>query len=319
MKPSGSSSSKKRNSSPPLLPIALASAVRQVKQLSQRAGMDEEVITSAMLGMFFSSASWIFSILERQEELLNRLYWGLYRKYSDADPKQTERFSGADFALLFTDGPQHALLALFQAKRTDEWKDASGKTAPAIDLHYRPSRGQDKRAKDTQMLRLALFADRLVGRVGTVGHKLAHGKIVYAPSIDGVDWIHYIAYTTGKIDCLKLSSLCDKYPIEIGITNAKNMIHVPENAVDLAKLVDNILTPEHLGWLRLDVERAIKIMPHLIDMMPVVLGDSEGTLAPKLRKLPNSELIQANDIEVLDRMRADVEKLKKSTIQPNVA
>lgn len=286
---------------------ALAAAVRQAKQLTQRARVDEEVITNAMMGMFFSSMAWTIAIFDQNDALTNRCSWGLYRKYSDPDVKQTERFSGADFAMLVSHGPAHALLALFQAKRVHDWS-SEGKNRPAIDIHHRPPTGKDGVPKETQMLRLARFAQRL--------EDVQQSDEITVSSIKEVGWIHYVAYLPGQMLCMALSTLASHFPIEMGETTAEHMVHVPDDAVDFGELVDQCFVTSHNGWLRIEIERAVSALPQLVDLMPVMLGDEEGKLAAALSNSPHSALIKAKDTAVFADLRASIAMISERYARP---
>lgn len=306
----------------PILPIVLPQAVKLTQRLYRRVALDEEVITDAFLGVLFASMAWATAAARLSDDLRQRCQWGRYRKYRDRRSWNREATSGADFALLVADGPTNVRIALFQAKLPEKRVCAAGKKRYGIDVHHR-SKSKTGSAPFTQMHLLAQFAAKLMAAAPPESVR-NHPEMVAelkrktrstSPSIDGMDWVHYLAYAP-RFLASPLTSFEAEYEVECTSTNSVNFTHLPSGTRPFQCVIEDCFTPEHQGWISVRISEAIAILPDLIELMPMHYVDSDGALAAALATLQlKPEIVMSRQTPTED-LSAIVESLPSMGFRP---
>jgi len=113
----------KRPGPPSPVEATFRHVLNQLTGVGMLASCDEETITAALLGGFSAAFPLCIGIFSAdgspngKTEASNACAWGQYSKSRTGVARENEADRGADFALVMATGPDHARVALFQAKR----------------------------------------------------------------------------------------------------------------------------------------------------------------------------------------------------------
>jgi hypothetical protein len=276
-----------------ILNASLQVATALIASMSASEKEHEETLTGTLLGSLLASNSLLALFTAHLDVSPSQCWWGSYSKYRSKEMDKTEAGSGADFALLTLLETGGARLAIFQAKRGE----LNGKTW-SFDANRVPQPPKDKDApqRDSQMVVLVQTARRLAALASggtevvvsraSVKLEMQEGKSEeVAARMQGFDWIHYLIYTSEEPQCIALEHLSGAYIKELEIDRTKTPVDLTRNNCQL--FTDVVLRgggADGRGWLEFkDVEVAISALPHLLPLVPVIVGDGTGTHGPQLQ------------------------------------
>ena len=253
-----------------IVALALRAGGTLTEHLHLRGKLDEEMTTDALLGMFFASLSWSIAIAGPQSTVRERCMWGRFRKHKSRNTEETEKYSGADFALLVGDGDSNLRIALFQAKIPENRKDPHKTSATdlTINVHHCSKDKHGVEVGEPQMLRLAKFAAQVEDRFDN--------DDLSPPAIGAVNWVHYLAYYPDRITAYPLNQFQEAYEQECRLQPRPNHAHLGQlSSTRLTRLLARSFTVRHAGWHGMKIAAARKHFKLLIDLMPIYFVDSD--------------------------------------------
>jgi hypothetical protein len=185
-------------------------------------------------------------------------------------------------------------LALFQAKRGtlngDDW---------TMDLNRVPQPPKDAkdRPRDPQMLVLTKTARRLEAAAHPDGRATPLPRLhpdgnhtqleLSKAALHQFDWVHYLAYTDAGAECIPLRELSRAYLKELRKARSPTVVSLKGRSTSLKDVVLNGCEERSPHWLDFgDVSTAIAMLPLLIPIIPVVVGDGTGIHGPALENTP---------------------------------
>jgi hypothetical protein len=275
-----------------ILDASLQVATTLISAMSASEREHEETLTGTLLGSLLASNSLLSLFTAHLDIPPSQCWWGSYSKYRSKETDKTEAGSGADFALLTLLETGGARLAIFQAKRGE----LDGETW-IFDANRvpQPSKNESKDKRDAQMVVLVETARRLSALASgetevvvspeSVKLKLLEGTSEeMAAQLQGFDWIHYLIYTAEEPKCIAIEHLSNAYVKELKGKREKTRIDLTEkNCEPFADVVLHGSGPDGQGWLEFeDAAIAISALPHLLPLVPVIVGDGTGTHGPQL-------------------------------------
>jgi hypothetical protein len=276
-----------------ILDASLQVATALIASMSASEKEHEETLTGTLLGSLLASNSLLALFTAHLNVSPSQCWWGSYSKYRSKETDKTEAGSGADFALLTLLETGGARLAIFQAKRGE----LSGKkwTFNANRVPQRPKKPGEKQ-RDAQMVVLVETARRLsvLAKGGTevvVSRESAKSEMLQGKSeemtakLQGFDWIHYLIYTAEEPKCIALEHMSSAYIKELQGNRKETPVDLTEeNCERFTALVLRGSGADGRGWLEFeDATVAISALPHLLPLVPVIVGDGTGKHGPKLR------------------------------------
>lgn len=308
-------------SDPRLLGASLNIASMLLRELSSRDNEHEENLTGALLGMLLASNTVLTLFAGTPLQLApSQLWWSSYGKYRSKDFEKTEAGSGADFALLTLPKPGRARIALFQAKRGEK-KGAQW----LFDANRVPKPLKEGDARASQMIVLAATAKRITRAAGQLTRPIRNRDDIFADIDQGVPedqaaglqdlrWVHYLVYTEKDPLCVGLNHLSAAYVKELRGKRSETIIFLNGKTENFIDLISRGCGEQTQGWLEIDEDQAIKALPELLPLMPVIIGDGTGQLGAKIQAYPAlNELLDPISITVeagpLQDLLAAVEEL----------
>lgn len=281
------------------LEASIEAAVAVISAMNSTAEEYEETLTGTLLGSLLASNL----ILRLQSAHLDlppdQCWWGSYSKYRGKDIEDTEAGSGADFALLVLPENEKPRLAIFQAKRGellgDEW---------VFDATRIPQRAREpgKAARRSQMRMLVKTAARIHGMSSaadlttaqSMSTAFAEPRTRAAIDLSQYRWIHYLIYSGQGTSCISLDRLEEAYWNEIK-GRQRTIIALGIDSVPLTVLLQAALTSSPVGWLQFQsLEVALSAVPALLPLVPVIVGDGSGQVAPLLSNMPEMRKMELN-------------------------
>lgn len=275
---------------PNVLASSLELSASMIGALSKSAKENEESLTGTLLGGLISTSALLSLLTAHLNIAQSQCFWGSYSKYqSKKQAHLTEAGSGSDFALLTLTQAGGARLALFQAKRGtldgDDW---------TMDLNRvpQPSKGT-KDPRDPQMVVLTKTARQLEGAAHPNGRATPLPRLhpdgnhtqleLHQADLHQFDWVHYLAYTNAGAECIPLRELSRAYLKELRKVRSPTVVSLKGRSTSLKDVVLNGCKERSPHWLDFgDANTAIAMLPLLIPIIPVVVGDGTGTHGPTL-------------------------------------
>ena len=266
----------------------------EVARLSTFGILDEESLTSSILGGLTIACPWMLEKHGSGTAGTRECSWGPYSKSGRTGTPQSEATSGADFALVLWESEHWARIAIFQAKKgCVQCESGATENDPKkwfIDVHRLPKKPKDPNKK-RRPSQLAALID--TGRLGVQERRRAikgesadvqaavlaqhdrdgHGRV------EGLGWIHYLAYIGSDPICVPITMI-DEATIEkeFGTSGGPSLVQVSgamtTTLFDLVRAGLSEAAPN--GWIRLDVRGVETVIGELVDLMPVVVGDEES-------------------------------------------
>lgn len=278
-----------------ILDASLQVATSLIASMSASDEEHEETLTGTLLGSLLASNSLLALFTAHLDIPPSQCWWGSYSKYRSKEMDKTEAGSGADFALLTLLETGGARLTIFQAKRGE--LDGKTWTFDANRVPQPPKNG-DGEQRASQMVVLVETARRLSvlamgGTEVVVSHESAMSEILegsseeMAAKLHGFDWIHYLIYTKEEPKCIALKHMSSAYLKELTGTRNKTPVYLTEEDCErFTALVLRGSGADGRGWLEFkDAATAISALPHLLPLVPVVVGDGTGSHGPALQKV----------------------------------
>ncbi|GAA4795893.1 hypothetical protein [Lysobacter hankyongensis] len=279
---------------PGILDASLQVATALITSMSASEKEHEETLTGTLLGSLLASNSLLAMLTAHLNVYPSQCWWGSYSKYRSKETDKTEAGSGADFALLTLLEMGGARLTIFQAKRGELDGETWTFDANRVPQPPKNHAGEQRAA---QMVVLVETARRLsaLARSGTevvVSRESAKSEMLegmseeMAAKLHGFDWIHYLIYTAEEPKCIALEHMSSAYIKElIGIRKKTPVDLTEENCERFTALVLRGSGTDGRGWLEFkDAATAISALPHLLPLVPVVVGDGTGSHGPALQE-----------------------------------
>ncbi|QHB72507.1 hypothetical protein [Stenotrophomonas sp. 364] len=281
--------------SPSLLNASLAAAVDTLAGLCRVNTENEETFTGVFMGAIAASSN-LLSQSGLYNDEPNPIWWGSFSKNRGPDMKITEPGSGADFALCLLPREGYARLIIFQAKKSSIAAGSGVKpTEWYADLNRIPKDLEDGTQRDPQIFMLAETGRRIQALSEGIPYvrkqsKEVH-KLLLAPGADvaavgelgGLSWIHYLIYTLGEPVCVPLSKLGEVYKKELGRDRSKTKYSLPGDTERALPLLRRGVQDDPSGWLLIDPDVAVAVLPLLAPLMHVVVADASGRYGPTLQ------------------------------------
>ena len=280
------------------LPGPITAAFRRVSdevaRLSTFGILDEESLTSSILGGLTIACPWMLEKHGSGTAGTRECSWGPYSKSGRAGTPQSEATSGADFALVLWESERWARIAIFQAKKgCVQCELGAAENDPKkwfIDVHRLPKKPKDPTKKRRPSQLAALIE---TGRLGVQERQRAiegesadvqaavlaqHDKDGHG-RVKGLGWIHYLAYIESAPICVPITMI-DEATIarEFEPMSGPSLVPVAGDLTttlfDLVHAGLNEAVPK--GWIRLDAKGVETVIGELVDLMPVVVGDEQS-------------------------------------------
>ena len=266
----------------------------EVGRLSTFGILDEESLTSSILGGLTIACTWMIEKHGSGTVHPRQCSWGPYSKSGHAGTPQSEATSGADFALVLWESERWARIAIFQAKKgCVQCESGATENDPKkwfIDVHRLPKKPKDPN-KNRRPSQLAALID--TGRSGVqeclraIEGESADVQAAVRAQLDsqghgrvkGLGWIHYLAYIESAPICVPITVI-DEGTIARAFEPMGGQSLVPvagdltTTLFDLVRAGLSEAAPN--GWIRLDVRGVETVIGELVDLMPVVVGDEES-------------------------------------------
>lgn len=181
------------------LSASLQLAVLQLVTAGLSRNADEETYTGALLGAFCSTSFFCASGFPKKAG--PHMCWQRHSKNSKGH--DGEKHTGADFTLIIRTDDNFARAAVFQAKNSK-----SGIGSFEVD-HVSPE--TDERPAEQQIIRLVDHCLRIMTQVVKVGSGKEDQSAPSIPSVEDLDWTHYLVYHNYSNACCRLSNLRESY------------------------------------------------------------------------------------------------------------
>ncbi|MBH1489514.1 hypothetical protein I5U39_03085 [Stenotrophomonas maltophilia] len=269
-------------------------ATKLIGALSMSAKEYEETLTGTLLGSLLSTNTVLGLVSAHLDVEPANCWWGSYSKSRSKDDPYTEAASGADFGLLTLLDTGRARLALFQAKRGD-LKEGIW----SVDVNRVPPRPKDLESKPRkpQMVVLVETARRLTELADPAGHQASKLAPLEPDSVHTqeeltearlapFDWVHYLVYTDDGAECLPLRQLSSAYVKELVGRRSETNVPIEGRTSTFLEVISHGCVTGAPNWLEFDdADTAIRELPLLLSLVPIVVGDSDGTHGPALKKI----------------------------------
>lgn len=278
---------------------ALNHAVKVAQYLSTSDVLDEETLTGSILGAL--SASLGFCVEPRDTdpiEASKKFFWARYNKGTARKNEHSEARNGADFALVLINEHGIRRLAIFQAKKGKVSRPDPTKPKWKIDT-YREGKDEKEHPR-TQIEALVRASTALMER--NLSHSIAdveaaldehagkegtgqEGQLEAAPTgapltVDGLSWVHYVAYCKGAPLCIPVSEMQDVLERSLDFDEPDGKFEFDPTEVEfktLFQVLENGLAADTPQWLTIQNPEAMKAVPKLLDLMPIfAAGNIEG-------------------------------------------
>lgn len=266
-----------------LLDASLNTATLLLRALSARDNEHEENLTGALQGLLLSSNALLVLFAGIPLQLSpSQLWWSSYGKYRSKDADKTEAGSGADFALMTIPEPGRARIVIFQAKR-----GIKTQSSWEFDANRVPKPLKSGETRDPQMLVLVDTAKRLTKLAGKLTKPLRSREVIlaeiedHAPAqeaagLHDLDWVHYLIYTAEEPLCIALKHLSVAYAKELKRKRKQTIVQLDGKTDNFIDLVGRGVGANAKGWLEFKEEEVINLLPELLPLMPVIVGDGTG-------------------------------------------
>jgi len=260
--------------------MTLQLAAKSVSALNGAASrLDEETMTGAMIGALVSAHPMSAASYPADPETAIR--WSSYTKYGNA--VQSERNSGADFALVLSLPGGDLRLAVFQAK--SDWSVSSKKNTLVI--------GQIKdvpEVKDENEVVIVPAGRRnQVDALVRASNKIQFNKV--RTTVHNLTWVHYLCQFESGIKALALSEVQAAVRASIRRNKAVRVHLAPSDGKELGLLLKQGCVVGGHGWLDMSGIGNGVVPPEidlsaLVDLMPVVIG-RDGSAGPLFKMGPD--------------------------------
>lgn len=275
-----------------VLAASLQVATALIASMSASEQEHEETLTGTLLGSLLASNTLLSLFTAHLEVAVSQCWWGSYSKSRAKKMDNTEAGSGADFALLTLPKDGGARLAIFQAKRgarkNGEWLFNANRVP-------NPPKKDDAPLRSPQMVVLVETARRL-SKLADPNSKRPQKhqpvtatapttqKQIREANLGDFDWIHYLVYTADGTSCIALRYLSRAYLKERGGDHTKTEVPLNENCISFHDVISRGDGPDASHWLEFeDAAVAIAALPHLLPLIPVIVGDGTGTRGPLIQ------------------------------------
>jgi hypothetical protein len=268
---------------------ALYYVVSRLQQQQLSGHLEEEVITSSLMGSMSSTFPLSIALFGTGEPQNTECYWAQYRKAkpTGVSQKDFEAVSGADFALVLRLGDDLCRVALFQGKKGEVSRLPGGK----INLHRRcdPPKGNidDPTWRPAQMVALR---DAGVAIMDAIDPGVVH-------TIEHLCWIHYLGYFDKLARAIQMADLGGHLAREE--TNKTFRINAVElratDPVFLHVLLAGLGSDKDAAryWLPMTWKQACDHLPALRNLTELYLADeSRGSGSIDMQAQPDSVITQ---------------------------
>lgn len=312
------------------------------------ATLDEESLTAFMFGAVAIICDELIERYGSESVVEGRTcHLGPYKKAARGSDPHGEAASGGDFALVFGEDPDWVRLAIFQAKKgssvkseSDEWK---------IDVRRRPK----DPGRCAQLVALVNTGEQMAAGNASTPEVLANaGKRLKDLSSEGrnmalskLSWIYYLGYRDKQPVCVPLTQIpVEAFEHELTKEAGRNFISL-EGRPTFFDVINAGLTPGSSqdtllerrgqtvvesepgadarpeaidGWLRLPRTSLSKLLPALIDLMPIYVADDDGDgdLGLDAESSPETLPVVASEGKQMKALEDDVAKIPVSQWTP---
>lgn len=311
------------------------------------AALDEESITSFMFG---AVAIICHELIERYGSgAVDRdqtCQLGPYKKSARSPKYDTEAASGADFALVLGEDADWVRMAIFQAKKGTSVKVDSSDKVDSNDWEIDVKRRSKKEERCAQVVALVKTGEHLAKgeEPGAETQAQTEARLKDLSSDDRAailaqfSWIYYLGYREALPVCLSLDKLpVDAFEHELHKMRGQKFVSLNGHpaffdvinaglAMRPSSMVQNEVsagtssatkagldaTPEVIdGWLRLPRKSMNKLLPALLDLMPIYVADDDGDgkWSPDAECSPETIEVAASEDAQLKTLKEDVAKL----------
>jgi hypothetical protein len=273
------------------LTAAIQHVARLIEERKFVASLDEETLTAGLFGGLASAvALFVRCYGSGIEGETRECSWGMFKKSrppvssrevgEKLERVEHEARSGADFALVLWQGPDDALVALFQAKKGGCKKSAAG---VSLNIH----RSANKATGETQFVVFASMCHMMITRtsappaISDIDSAIAEFKRLSRAErkrrVDNLTWGHYLVYEQGVPVCVPISAI-DSQAIEEEV-KGKAAEPIPRKdwigLQTFSALLQTGVQGQEGGWLKMTRPQIEGLLPHLIGLMDVY-ETSEG-------------------------------------------
>lgn len=269
-------------------------ATKLIGAMSMSAREYEETLTGMLLGSLLTSNTLLTLVSAHLDIEPTQCWRGSYSKYNAKDNPFTEAKSGADFGLLTLLANGGARLALFQAKRgiLD-----NGIWTVDVNQTQNPPKSEATEVRGTQMVVLVDTGRQLSQLADPSGRRSKNCPPLQADAyqtpeeiedadLQSFDWVHYLVYTDEGADCLPLRLLSRPYIKELDGRNSKTEIPIAGRTFPFTQVVSEGCAIGGRHWLEFDdAKAAIDALPLLLPLVPMIVGDADGTSGPALQRV----------------------------------
>lgn len=254
---------------------AISGAVKIVKHLSDTECLDEETLTGAILGALSTAFAYEAEVRDQtHHHNSGQFSWARYNKGS-ANNKESEAYNGADFALVLVDAEGKAKIAISQAKRGKAVRPKTEGRFWSIETFHLTNNSKGVAVPQIEALtRSAQAIQQADTSPRPVSEPMIHRFYKNHPSVDGLTWVHYLAYIKGSALCFPLSDMSNllEKSMKPGVSSAKfefDPSSKESNYVSIFDVLEDGISAEPKHWLPLKYDESIEALPTLIDLMPV--------------------------------------------------
>ncbi|MBK0024659.1 hypothetical protein IAE57_00645 [Stenotrophomonas sp. S48] len=260
--------------------------LERARQVTEMTELDEESVTSFIMSGVSVCAPLVVKLVgSGDKDIAKECYWGSFKKSSGAKSPFSETATGADFALVVGKPDGSVRLAIFQAKKASLLK-RSGEER--LDVRRDPAESAKGNTQLVMLMAYGLMIAEVAakkrptsecGSGATLEYAFNLRKLWDAKSPIGyrsLKWVHYLAYKLQKFVCVPLSKMGEKV-IDSEFAAAPKVNHVlAGDEQDFFDLIKEGLTGSGQGWLKLDWDDLIKLLPTLVDLGAVYVVDENG-------------------------------------------
>lgn len=291
--------------------------LERARQVTEMTELDEESVTSFIMSGVSVCAPLVVNLVgSGHKEVAKECYWGSFKKNGNAESPFSETATGADFALVVGEPGGSVRLAIFQAKKASLLK-RSGKER--LDVRRGPAKTAKGNTQLVMLMAYGLMIAEVAAKKRAASEFESGATLKYASDLRdlwsaksaaeyrSLKWVHYLAYKSQKFVCVPLGKLGEKV-INSEFAAAHKVNHVlAGDEQDFFDLIKEGLTGSGKGWLKLDWDDLIKLLPTLVDLGAVYVVDENGE-----RRLSNenaSEICVSNFVEKWQASESSEERL----------
>ena len=242
--------------------------------------LDEETLTGAMIGALVSAHPMSAASYPADPETAIR--WSSYTKHGGKT--DSERNSGADFALVLALPDGRLRLAIFQAK--SDWSASSTKNTLVVGQIKQSPEVKDEAGRIIRRSQRRNQVEALVKAGNAIQFK-EDGRL----SVQNLTWVHYLCQFKDGVRAVALSDIEDDVRSSITLRKEVRVRLNTEDGTGLDKLLEEGCVAGGIGWLEISSLDGGALptpidLSALIQLMPVVVG-REGAAGPGLKLGPN--------------------------------